>query len=517
MAKRRLITYSISCRGATVDVSWTASRPSELAAPTILSRPLWFPPMTRLAPLCILLGLVTPAVAENWPQFRGPLATARPQHEQPLPAEIGPEANVVWKIELPPGHSSPIVWNDRIFVTGVRDDKQLVTIALDRVTGQTLWEVEAPHEKLEEIHEIGSHAQATPATDGERVYSFFGSCGLFCYDFNGKLLWQRAMGPFNNGFGAGSSPILDDDRVILCQDHDTDSFLLALDKVTGKELWKTDRSEFPRNYCTPVVWTIEGKKQIVVAATLRVVGYDLQTGRELWTVRGIARTVCASPTIGPDNTLYVASWAAGGDAGERIALDPFDIILKEVDKNADAQIQEDELPTGPVKQRYPQIDRDKTGGNTRDEYEFFRGLFAQGKNNVIAIKPGGMGDVTESHVAWTQTRLVPFCASPVYYDGTLFMIKDGGIMSSLNAVTGKPLKQSRLPATNEYYASPVAADGKIYCLNDEGKLTVTSAEASWQTLHSADFGEPVHATPAIVGANMYLRTASKLYCFGKAK
>jgi len=466
--------------------------------------------------LVTILSTSTLVAAENWPQFRGTNSSARTTSSASLPTDVGPERHVVWKVALPPGHSSPVVFGDRIYVTAVADEKQLVTIALDRATGKELWRAEAPHEKLEEIHTIGSHAQSTVCTDGQHVVAFFGSCGLFCYDADGKLLWSQPMGPFNNGFGAGSSPILVDDLVILSQDHDTDSFLAAYDKRTGREVWRTDRSEFPRNYCTPVVWTVDGQKQIVVAATLRVVGYDLVTGSELWTVRGIARSVCASPVLGDDNTLYVASWAAGGDAGELIRLDPFETMLAEFDKNKDESLTEDELDKGAVKQRFPQIDRDKTGTITRAEYDYFRMLFDKSKNNVLAIKPGGAGDVSSTHVVWEQSKLVPFCASPVYDRGVVFTVKDGGIVSSLDAATGKALKQGRLPASNEYYASPVAGDGKVYFANDEGQLTVISAVGSWEVLHSADFGEPIYGTPALVDGRIYLRTNGHLYCFDGA-
>ncbi len=207
-------------------------------------------------------GACDAAVAEDWPQFRG-LHSGRATAGKSYPTEIGPDAAAVWKVALPPGHSSPVVSGDRIFLAAVRDG-QLLTIALDRATGKTLWEQPAPHEKLEEIHRIGSHAQCTPAADEECVVSFFGSSGLSAHTRDGKLLWRHRMGPFKNDFGAGSSPILVGDMVILCQDHDVGSFIAAWDKKTGKQLWRTDRPDFFRNYCTPTVWEVNGRKQIIV-------------------------------------------------------------------------------------------------------------------------------------------------------------------------------------------------------------------------------------------------------------
>jgi outer membrane protein assembly factor BamB len=459
------------------------------------------------------LAFTPPARGADWPQFRGPGGSGRAATAEKLPAEIGPETNVVWKIALPPGHSSPVVVGKQVYLTAVRGE-QLLTMALDRLTGKVLWEVEAPHDKLEAIHRIGSYAQPTPAADGQRVVSFFGSSGLYCYDTQGKLLWKRPMGPFNNDFGAGSSPILIDDRVILCQDHDTDSFLEAFDKRTGETLWRTDRSEFPRNYCTPVIWEVDGKKQIVVAATLRVVGYDFDTGAELWTVRGIARTVCMTPVVGEDGLLYVAGWSAGGDAGERITVEPFEKAAAQFDANGDGLLEEAELPDNAIKERFSQVDRDKSGTITPGEYEYFRGLFDQSRNVVVAIKPGGRGDVTESHLLWENFKYVPFCASPLYANGLIFTVKDGGIFSCLDAKSGELLKFGRLGATKNYYSSPVAGDGKIYAINEAGQLSVVSAAKDWRVLSTADFGEDAHATPALVGGKIYLRTAGHLYCFG---
>lgn len=451
--------------------------------------------------------------ASDWPQFRGGNCRGRAAAGEHLPEKIGPGANELWKVALPPGHSSPVVVGERIYLTAERD-KRLLTLALDRKEGRVLWEREAPARALEAIHAIGSHAQSTPAADNERVVSFFGSCGLFCYDRDGKLLWRRDMGPFKNEFGAGSSPVLAGGRVLLCQDHDQDSFLMALDKRSGETLWKTDRSEFLRGYCTPVVWDVADRKQVVVAGTLRVTGYDLDTGKEAWTVRGIARTICMTPVVGDDGRLYVAGWSAGGDPGAPIAVEPFDRVIKRLDKNGNGKLESDELTSGPIAERFPQVDLDKDGSITRAEYERYRGLFREAKNVVLAIRGGGEGDITGSHVVWKNTRHVPFCASPLYLDGLIYTVKDGGFLASLDARSGELVQRDRLPGSGTYYSSPVSGDGKIYLVNERGRLSVVQARRAWRVLSSSDFAEDVYATPAIASGRIYVRTTGHLYCFG---
>ena len=454
--------------------------------------------------------------AAAWPQFHGPDSSGRPLVDDRLPEQIDPATNVVWKIELPPGHSSPVVAGDRLFVTAVREG-ELVTICLDRMTGETLWEDVSPHESLEDIHRIGSHAQSSPATDGTCVVSFFGSSGLNCYELDGRLRWRLPMGPFNNGFGAANSPVISGDRVILCQDHDTDSFLAAYDLKTGSTLWETDRSEFPRNYCSPVIWDAGGKKQIVVAATLRVVGYDFASGDELWTVRGLSRTVCTTPVIGEDGRLYVAGWANGGDAGARISLTPFDEKIVDVDANGNGEIERSELAEeegSDLERRYELIDRDKSGGITQAEYENYRNIFDQAQNAILTIAPGGEGDITDTHVAWRYEKHVPFCASLVVSEGTVFGIKDGGILTTVDAGSGDAVKTGRLAGNGNYYASPVIGDGKLFAVDQNGELSIVRAAAEWELVSSANFGEAVYATPAIVEGRLYLRTDGHLYCFG---
>jgi len=467
--------------------------------------------------LCLLLAVATlagSATAANWPQFRGVGGSGLAESGRPLPTEIGPDSkHIAWKVAFPPGHSSPILFGDRLFLTAVRD-KTLLTIAVSKTTGKILWEREAPYESLEAIHAIGSHAQPSPATDGKLVVSLFGSSGMYCHDVDGKLAWKKAMGPFNNDFGAGTSPVIVDGLVITVQDHDTESFLAAYELQTGKLAWKTDRGEFPRNYCSPVIWNVGPSKQVIVAATLRVVGYDLKSGKELWTVRGLSRAVCNTPVVGGDGKLYVAGWARGGDIDERISVEPFAKLVAARDKNNNGTLERAELEKGhAIERRFSQVDRDKTGTITRKEYEYYRNLFDVARNVVLAIKPGASGDATKTHVAWEYRRHIPFCASPLFFNNTLFTVKDGGILTSLDPQSGKPLLTKRVPGAGNYYSSPVAGDGKVYLLDQKGRLSVISGEGKWKVLHRAQFGEETYATPALVDGRIYLRTHGHLYCF----
>jgi len=472
--------------------------------------------MRFLTALTIGLVLLTPeARADSWPQFRGPDSRAVAPDGQKYPTEIGPSGNIIWKTPLPPGHSSPVVHGDRIYLTAVKDKKQLLTLALERKTGAILWQQEAPLRALEKIHGIGSHAQATCVTDGTHVVSLFGSAGLFCYDAGGKELWRIAMGPFKTEFGLAASPLLVDGRLIINEDVDSGSFLTALDVRTGKPLWRTDRSEFLVGYASPVLWEVGGKKQIVQPGTLRVAGYDLGTGQEVWTVRGMARVMNMTPTVGPDNVLYVAGWTKGADAGDRIEVPPFAEMLEKYDRNKNGTLEADEIPDGPFKDRFGQFDRNKDGHLSKEEWDRQREMFGAAVNRLVAIKPGGKGDITRTHVLWEANKQMPMIASPLYYKGLLFLVKDGGFLSALDAKTGQLLKYDRIPGASNYYASPVGADGKVYLLGQGGHVTVVSAEAQWRVLSRARFEADIYATPALLDGKIYLRTAEYLYCFGE--
>lgn len=463
----------------------------------------------------ILSGSFSLYAAEpsNWTQFRGP-ASATAIGTQKLPKDIGPDRNVLWKVPLASGHSSPVIHGERIFLTGARG-KTLLVIGMDRATGKVLWEAEAPYKKLEKIHSISSYAPSTSVTDGQLVISFFGSSGLICHDRDGKFQWHVPLGPFKNELGAGSSPALIGDTVYLNMDHDSESFLLAVDKRTGKTVWRVERPEFTCSYATPICWVVNGKKQLVVNGTLRAVGYDPETGKELWTVRGLARAVHLTPAVGPDNTLYLGGWTSGADAGDRFDSPSWDEMIAKRDANKNGTLEKDEFPEGPLKDRFAHFDSNKDNHVTQAEYDAYRKIILAAVNRVVAIKPGGTGDITSSHVLWEQNQGLPAVPSPLYAAGHIFLVKNPGILTSIDAKSGRVIKSDRVSSGSDYYASPVYGDGKVYLLSQRGHCTVVSAEGQWKVLSRARFDEDVYATPALVDGKIYLRTAGFLYCFGE--
>jgi hypothetical protein len=219
--------------------------------------------------------------------------------------------------------------------------------------------------------------------------------------------------------------------------------------------------------------------------------------------------------VGPDGTLYVSGWSSGGDSGERFDVAPFDEMLKKHDANKNGTLEPDEVPEGPIKPRFAQIDRDKDGHITRSEYEDMRRIFDAAQNRLVAIKPGGKGDVTDTHVLWSFEKNLPVISSPLCYKGLLFLAKDGGLVTALDAKTGKPGKAERVFPGATYYSSPVGGDGKVYLVSQRGELAVLSAEAQWKVLSRVRFEEDVYATPAIVNERIYVRTVGHLYCFAE--
>jgi outer membrane protein assembly factor BamB len=433
-----------------------------------------------------------------------------------LPDDFSEDATLVWRTPLLPGNSTPCASGHSILVTTWDQDRQrLATVALDRLTGRVRWTRPAPTKTIEACHEVGSPASCTVACNGEDVFAFFGSYGMLCYDLDGELQWSRRLGPFQDEFGAASSPVLVGNLVVLNEDHDVDSFLVALDQRSGETVWRVSRDEFTRSYSTPAVWDSGVSKQLIVAGSLQLASYDAATGEKLWWVNGLSRIVDPTPVVS-GNTIYLATQTAGGDATKRISMEPFPEALANYDTNGDGLIEKSELPAGsPVLVRFFRIDLDGDQRLDRREWNRHAGVFRAARNAALAIRAGGRGDVTEQNVRWVARRGLPTVPSSVVYEGVMYMVRDGGVITGLDATSGEILKQGRARGRGNYYASLVAGDGKVYVAGESGVVTVLAAGRKWATLSSHDFGERIMATPVVAQGRLLIRTDEALYCFAK--
>jgi outer membrane protein assembly factor BamB len=466
-----------------------------------------------LATALLSAGEVSAETRLAWPQFRGPNGSGVADGESP-PVEIGPEKNVKWKVPVPSGLSSPIVAGDLLVITAFEGEK-LYTIAYRRADGKEAWRAEAPARELEAFHKTeGSPAASTPATDGERIVSYFGSCGLACYDLSGKELWKFELPPVVMGgnFGSGVSPMIANGTVVLVRDQMKDSKILAVDLISGLPKWQKERKS-TISYCTPVIWDTPSGKQVVAAGHARMTGYDLKSGEEKWSAGGIPSGCCASP-VAANGILYFAGWSPGGEDDPENAFPTFDSLLKDLDKNNDEALSREEAEKT-FEGFFDNQDQNKDGSITRDEWDMILKFMNEGQNSAFALKPGGSGDVTESHVLWKQTKGLPYIPSAIVYRGQVVMIKDGGIVTAYDAETGAEVFQRRAAASGTYYASPVAANGHIYFTSLEGAVTVLKAGAEKPVVvaKNTSLGERTAATPAIADDTLYVRTEKHLYAF----
>jgi outer membrane protein assembly factor BamB len=410
------------------------------------------------------------AGAAEWPQFRGPNSSGIGDGKPPV--EFGPSQNVLWKTAVGSGLSSPIIAKGRVFLTEFdRPTKQLATLCIDQRMGKILWRRTVAPTEIEKVHEISSPAAPTPATDGERVYVYFGSYGLVSYDFDGKLLWERRLPLPQNIYGAVASPIVAGDLLVL-NHQGKDAYLLGVNRRDGKTVWKTDRSKYQYGWSTPVYWRHDGIDEIIVLGgdfgpNQRLMAYNLADGAERWWVAGLPPCGKSTPVIGSDMVFFAAP----------------DIILE--------------------------VEAEKRNPERAAQ------IYANNASRVMAIRPGGKGEVNQTHVAWTQTKGVPGVPSPLYYNGRLYTVQNGGIVFSRVAKTGELVYSGRTGAMGYYYSSPVAADNKIYFASEEGVVVVLDGGEELKVLARNKLDGQILATPAIVDGKIYLRTEDHLYAFGR--
>jgi len=418
----------------------------------------------------------------NWPQFRGAGARGITTNSR-VPEQWSASENVGWKAEIPGrGWSAPIVWGDRVFLTTAikpgpselpkkglylggeqpnapRLEHEWKVVCLDLASGTVRWErVVHRGEPPGPVHTKNSYASETPVTDGERVYAYFGNLGVFCLDFEGKEVWSHPIEPHKmaSSWGTAASPTLHRDRLYLVNDNAEKSYLLALDKLTGKEVWRVDRDE-GSNWSTPCVWENDQRSEIVTAGSGKVRAYDLD-GKLLWWFKGMSSITIGSP-YADGGLVYVSSG----------------YIL---DRN--------------------------------------RPMYAirPGGSGDISLQPG---QTNNASIAWCQPTSAPYNPTTLVYDGRLYVLSDLGMMSAFNARTGELLyEKQKLVGGMRFTASPWGCNGRVFCLNEDGVTFVVKAGDKFELLHTNKLADDdmCLATPALAGDRLLIRSAHRLYCIG---
>jgi outer membrane protein assembly factor BamB len=467
--------------------------------------------MQKLIFLIAVLSAALPG--EDWPQFRGVNASGV-SASTGLPVAIGRDRNMLWRTPLPPGQSSPAVAGDRIFLTAVEDNR-LFTLCLERATGRIEWRREVPRPSRARLHKFNGPASPSPVSDGRNVYAFFQDFGVISFGPDGNERWRVPLGPFNNPFGLASSPVLSGGTLLQVCDGESGAFVVGIDIATGKVKWRQERLDATRGSSTPLIYTPPGgRAELLVPGAYQLTSYAVETGEEVWFARGLTWQLIPTPVLG-NGVIYVLGWSGGADPGEQVDLPPFAAMLEKLDANHDGRLSKDELGDPKLVKSWGDLDLDRSGFVEQRDWERYRARMAA-QNGFNAIKVGGKGDMTSRNFLWRYNKSLPVVASPLLYRDVLYLVKDGGILTTLNPRTGAVLKQGRITgALGTYYSSPVAADGKIYVASVEGKVAVLKAGAEWEILEVNDLGEECYATPAIVDGRIYLRTQSALYCFAK--
>jgi len=477
----------------------------------------------RTLVLTLSLALAAAVHADNWPGFRGPNGSAV-SDEPSLPSEWSKDKNVAWKIAIPGyGWSCPVVWGDKVFVTTAVSDKQkkpsggfgppgggfgppggggfgpnggfgrqvppddvykFQVLCLNAADGKILWRETARESKPTiPTQASNTYATETPVTDGERVYSYFGMHGLYAYDFGGKQVWKLDLGsyPTAMGNGTGSSPALADGKVIVQCDNEKDSFLVGVDAKTGKELWRTKRTE-RTGYSTPLVWKHKDRTEVICLGGQKVRSYDPATGKQLWELGGLNGQVKASPAATEDLLFVGTGGGFGGMMGGGFGP-----------------------PGGP---------KGGPGGGPKGGFGM-----GGGSRPLFAVKPGAGGDITlkdgaksSDVVAWKDEKAGPQTPSPLAYQGYLYILDErGGSLTCYDAKSGKQQYKERLGGRG-FTASPWAYDGKVFCLDDSGTTYVVQAGPTFKELGRNVLSGMSWSTPAVGGRSVFVRTVDTLYC-----
>lgn len=460
----------------------------------------------------MLAALAAAPALCDWDRYRGPNGSGIADAAS-LPAEFGPKKNLIWRTELPPGHSSPVLGGDRVFVTAAEQER-LFTYSIDRQTGHVLWRREAPRVRKEKLHSLNHPASPTPVTEGGNVYVFFPDYGLLSYTRDGRERWKLPLGPFNNVYGIGVSPILAGGNVILVVDQNRDSFVVAVNKDNGKVAWSKPRPEALSGASTPTVLARPGAPPLILApSSFRMDVYSAADGEAVWWVRGLPSEMKSLAVVDGD-TVYVSGFnTPENDPGRQISLPSWKELLERSDANGNGVVDKSEAPDERTKKYWEFLDMDANDRLDEREWKLHVSVMAA-ENGLYAFRLGTRGDST-ANLLWKYQRSVPQLPSVIAYRGVIYMINDRGVLTTLNAQNGEAYKQARLRGlSDEYYAAPVAGDGKIFFSSHKGVVAVLEAGPEQKLLAENDFEEEIFATPAISDGRIYVRTVSALYCFG---
>ncbi len=435
---------------------------------------------------------------------------------------------------MPEGHGSPCIWGDRIFLTGFdKAARKFEVIAIDRADGKFVWRQGVTASQLEQPHAINNPASTTAATDGKLVYAYFGSYGVVAYSWDGTLAWEAKLPVATAAFGTGASPAIAGDLVLINRDYRPKPELLAFSKSDGKLAW-TATLPLPfgpgpqTSHATPVLW----KDEAILHRHGGISAYAIKDGAPRWTVN-LASAGTATPLVAGDR-IYVNAFAPAADTLEQVPLPGFAELKEKADQDKDGKIGRNELPPRLNFLRRPNVpddlpahfsvqsvfsflDSNKDGGLDEAEYarigDVGRFMMSSRTHGVTAIKPGGEGDLTASAVEWREQKSVPEVPSPVFYQGRVYTIANGGIFTCLDSTSGKVLHRGRIGALGPYYSAPIAAGGRIYTASSAGVVTVVKASDELEVISNNDLGEPIFATPAAVGNALYVRSAAHLWAF----
>ena len=501
-------------------------------------------------PTAVILGItLTGALGQvhsaGWNQYRGPNGSGLANES--LPPVKPSDENLAWKTEVSPGFSAPVLSAKRIFLTGLAKGR-LITLALDKTDGKLLWQKQAPRVDIEKVHKASHPTASSPLVSGDRLFTYFGSYGLLCYDLDGNELWKKPIPTPKTLYGMSTSPIAHGDLVIMVLDNDANlpdsrlsqSKVVAFRQSDGAVAWEIPRPFHRSGWSTPIIWRHDQGTELVVLGNSRVSGYDMESGTQKWFVPGFSRETISTPVAGK-NVLYVSSSKLGGGADIQPDPLPFWKAVIQFDKNGDGKLERKEMTghfTFPIRPELPPghpgfgiplpddkrrreerldgffrgTDRNRDGFWSKEEFiGNMRG--GRGKPMLIAIRPGGRGNITDTHLNWELNRSIPEIPSPLLYDEVIYMVRNGGLLAAVDAKNGKLLYRERLNAPGQFSASPIGANGHVYLSSNRGVITVVKHGRDFSNVHQYDLKDAIHATPAIDKKTLYIRTENTLQAF----